>query len=160
VHHIQKTPRNTRQLQQHIPGTKYTTVDLITYLNVLLINKQQLTSLKFSLFVSYGDYKCGFKHSGLPTYQTFCICWILEKKLHYRGTVHQLFINLKEAIGSVMRNSYDILIEFGIHMKLVWLFKMFTLWSSGLWHNIVMWQKTSVLEDLRSCNQNVFKWNL
>ncbi|KAJ4451741.1 hypothetical protein ANN_03212 [Periplaneta americana] len=50
---------------------------------------------------------------------------ILEKKWEYKGTVHQLFIDIKKAYDSVKRELlYDILIEFGIPKKLVRLIKM------------------------------------
>jgi hypothetical protein len=50
---------------------------------------------------------------------------ILEKKWEYNGTVHQLFIDFKEAYDSVRREAlYNILIEFGITRKLVGLIKM------------------------------------
>ncbi|KAJ4434450.1 hypothetical protein ANN_23012 [Periplaneta americana] len=50
---------------------------------------------------------------------------IMEKKWEYKGTVHQLFIDLKKAYDSVKRHVlYDILIEFGIPKKLVRLIKM------------------------------------
>jgi hypothetical protein len=56
-----------------------------------------------------------------------CICQILEKKLEYNETVHQLFIDFKTAYDSVRRDAlYNIVIEFGIPMKLtVRLIKMF-----------------------------------
>ncbi|KAJ4451080.1 hypothetical protein ANN_02518 [Periplaneta americana] len=47
------------------------------------------------------------------------------EKLEYKGTVHQLFIDLKKAYDSVKREVlYDILIEFGIPKTLVRLIKM------------------------------------
>ncbi|KAJ4446063.1 hypothetical protein ANN_12749 [Periplaneta americana] len=50
---------------------------------------------------------------------------IMEKKWEYKGTVHRLFIDLKNAYDSVKREVlYDILIEFGIPKKLVRLIKM------------------------------------
>ncbi|KAJ4426744.1 hypothetical protein ANN_26543 [Periplaneta americana] len=50
---------------------------------------------------------------------------IIEKKLEYKGTVHQLFIDFKKAYDSVKREVlYDIHIEFGIPKKLVRLIKM------------------------------------
>jgi hypothetical protein len=61
----------------------------------------------------------------ISTDQIFCIRQILEKKWEYNETVHRLFIDLKKAHDSVRRKVfYNILIEFGIPMKLVWLFKM------------------------------------
>jgi hypothetical protein len=59
------------------------------------------------------------------TNQIFYIRQILEKTWEYNGTVHQLFINFKEACHSVRREVlYNILIEFGIPRKLVGLIKM------------------------------------
>jgi hypothetical protein len=50
---------------------------------------------------------------------------ILEKKWEYNETVHQLFIDFKKAYDSVRREVlYNILIEFGVPMKLVSLIKM------------------------------------
>jgi hypothetical protein len=47
------------------------------------------------------------------------------KKWEYNETVHQLFIDFKKAYESVRREVlYNILIEFGIPMKLVRLIKM------------------------------------
>jgi len=48
----------------------------------------------------------------------------LEKKLEYNEALHQLFKDFKQAYDSVMREVlYNILIEFGIPMKLVSLIK-------------------------------------
>jgi hypothetical protein len=48
-----------------------------------------------------------------------------KKKWEYSETVHQLFIDFKKAYDSVRREVlYNILIEFGIPMKLVRLIKM------------------------------------
>jgi hypothetical protein len=50
---------------------------------------------------------------------------MLEKKIEYNGTVHQLFIDFKKAYDSVGKEVlYNILIEFGIPRKLVGLIKM------------------------------------
>jgi hypothetical protein len=71
-----------------------------------------------------GDHQCGFRRNR-STDQIFCICQILEKKWEYNETVHQLFIDLKKAYDSVRREVlYNILIEFGVSMKLVRLIKM------------------------------------
>jgi hypothetical protein len=49
----------------------------------------------------------------------------MEEKWEYNGTVHQLFIDLKEAYDSVRREVlYNILIEFGAPMRLIRLIKM------------------------------------
>jgi len=47
------------------------------------------------------------------------------EKWEYNGTLHMLFIDFEKAYDSVRREVlYSILIEFGIHMKLVRLIKM------------------------------------
>jgi hypothetical protein len=54
-----------------------------------------------------------------------CIGQILEKKWEYNEAVHRLFIDFKKAYDSVRREFlYNILIEFGIAVKLVRLVKM------------------------------------
>jgi hypothetical protein len=46
--------------------------------------------------------------------QSFYIWQILEKKLEYNRTAHQLFIDLKKAYDSIKREVfYSILLEFG-----------------------------------------------
>jgi hypothetical protein len=66
-----------------------------------------------------GDHQCGVRHNRSTTDQ------ILEKKWEYNETVHQLFIDFKKACYSVRREVlYNILIEFGVPMKLVRLIKM------------------------------------
>ncbi|KAJ4445892.1 hypothetical protein ANN_12578 [Periplaneta americana] len=67
-----------------------------------------------------GDHQCGFRRNRSTIDQIFCIRQILEKKWENKGTVHQLFIDLKNAYDSVKREVlYNILIEFGIPKKLV-----------------------------------------
>jgi hypothetical protein len=52
---------------------------------------------------------------------------ILEKKEEYNETVHQLFVDFKKACDSVRREVlYNVLIEFGIPMKLVRLIKTYS----------------------------------
>ena len=59
----------------------------------------------------------------LIIYSAFAKC--LRKKWEYNEPVHQLFIDFKKAYDSVSREVlYKILIEFGIHRKLVRLIKM------------------------------------
>jgi hypothetical protein len=56
----------------------------------------------------------------LITGQIFCIHQVLEKKLEYNKTVHQLFLDLKKAYDSVRGEVlYNIVIEFGFPVKLV-----------------------------------------
>jgi hypothetical protein len=72
-----------------------------------------------------GDHQCGFRRNRSTTDQIFYIRQILEKKWEYNGTVHYLFIDFKKAYDSVRRKVlYNILIEFGIHRKVVWLIKL------------------------------------
>ena len=55
----------------------------------------------------------------------FCIRKILEKKWEHNEAVLQPFIDFKKAYDSIRREAlYNILIEFGIHKKLVRLIKM------------------------------------
>jgi hypothetical protein len=71
------------------------------------------------------DHQCGFRRNRSTTDQIFYIRQILEKKLEYNGTVHQLFIDFKKAYDSIKREVlYNILLEFGIPKKLVRLIKM------------------------------------
>jgi len=59
------------------------------------------------------------------TFHIFCISEMLEIKWEYNKTVHQLFIDFKKAYDSFRREVlYNILIEFGISMKLVRLIKV------------------------------------
>jgi purine nucleoside phosphorylase len=56
--------------------------------------------------------------------QIFCIHQILENTWEYNETVHQLFIDFSKAYDTVRREVlYNILIGFGVPMKLVWLIK-------------------------------------
>jgi hypothetical protein len=71
------------------------------------------------------SYPKGFRHNRSTTDQIFCIRQILEKKWEFNETVHQLFVDFKEACDSARREVlYNILIEFGTPMKLVRLIKM------------------------------------
>jgi hypothetical protein len=72
-----------------------------------------------------GDHQCGFRRNRSTTDQIFCSRQILEKKWEYNETVHQLFVDFKKAYDSVRREVlHNILIEFGVPMKLVRLIKM------------------------------------
>jgi hypothetical protein len=69
------------------------------------------------------DHQCGLRCERSD--QIFCIRQILEKKWEYNETIHQLFIDFKKVFDSVRREVlYNILIEFGVPMKLVRLIKM------------------------------------
>jgi len=72
-----------------------------------------------------GGHQCVFRHNRSTTDHIFCIRQIPEKKCEYNEAVHQLFIDFKKAYDSVRREVlFNILIEFGIPMKLVRLIKM------------------------------------
>jgi hypothetical protein len=60
----------------------------------------------------------------LITFSTFLTYW--RTKWEYSETVQLLYINFRKAYDSVRSKVlYNILIEFGIHMKLVRLIKMY-----------------------------------
>jgi hypothetical protein len=72
-----------------------------------------------------GGLQCGFQHNRSTTDHIFIIRQILVKKWEYNEAVHQLFADFKKACDSVRREVlYNILIEFGIPMKLVRLMKL------------------------------------
>jgi hypothetical protein len=73
-----------------------------------------------------GQYQCRIRCKISTTNQIFCIRQVLEKKLEYNRTVHQLFVDSEKAYEPVRREILsNILIEFGIPMKLVSLIKMY-----------------------------------
>jgi hypothetical protein len=70
---------------------------------------QEIPHILWNLKVHYRT------HKHLPH-----ICQILEKKWEYKEAVQQLFIEFKKAYDSVRREVlYNILMEFGIPLKLV-----------------------------------------
>jgi hypothetical protein len=72
-----------------------------------------------------GDHQCGVQCNKSTTDQISCICQILGNKWKYNEAVHQLFIDFRKAYDSVKREVlYNILIEFGIPLKLVRLIKI------------------------------------
>jgi hypothetical protein len=89
-----------------------------------------LSSILLSKLIPYaeeimGDHHCGLQCNGSTTSHIFCIHQILEKEWEYNEAVHQLFIDFKEVYDSVRKEvCYDIIMEFGISMKLVRLIKM------------------------------------
>jgi hypothetical protein len=71
-----------------------------------------------------GDQQCGFR-CNITTDQIFCILQILEKKRKYSEILLNLFINFKKVYDSVRREVlHNILIKFGVPIKLVTLIKM------------------------------------
>ena len=98
-------------------------------ISLLLTMYKILSNILLSRLTPYaeeiiGDHQCGFQCSS-TTDHIFCIRQILEKKWEYNEAVHQLFIDLKKAYDSFRREVlYNILIEFGIPMKLLRLIKI------------------------------------
>jgi hypothetical protein len=63
------------------------------------------------------DHQHGFQSNRSTTDQIFGIRQIMEKKWEYNQTVHQLFVDFKNAYDSVRSEVlYNILIEFGVPM--------------------------------------------
>jgi hypothetical protein len=80
---------------------------------------------KHTIWTIIGDHQCGFRRNRSTTDHIFSIRQILEKKWEYNEAEHQLFIVFKKAYDSVRREVlYNILIDFGMPMKLVRLIKM------------------------------------
>jgi hypothetical protein len=72
-----------------------------------------------------GGHQCGFRRNRSTTDHIFCIRQILEKKWEYNEAMNQLFADFRKTYDSVTREViYNILIEFGISLKLVRLIKM------------------------------------
>ena len=88
-----------------------------------------LTNILLSKLTPYteeiiGDHQREFRHNRSITDHILCIRQILEKKWEYHETVYHLFMDFKKAYDSVRKEViYNILIEFGIPMKLVGLIK-------------------------------------
>jgi len=84
-----------------------------------------LSNILLSMLTPYAeefieDYKCGFRRNRSTSDHIFCIRQILEKKWEYNEAMHQLCINFKKAYDSFRREVfYNILVDFGIPMKLV-----------------------------------------
>jgi hypothetical protein len=112
----------------HKKGDK---TECINYWGILLLPTSYKTlSNILSRLIPYadeiiGDHQCGLRCNRSMTDQIFYVCQILEKKWECNSTVHQLFIDSKKAYDSVrIEVLYNILIEFGIPMKLVGLITM------------------------------------
>jgi len=71
-----------------------------------------------------GDYQGGFRLGRSTTDQLFTIRQIMEKAWEYNITIHQLFVDFKQAYDSLYRNElFGIMMEFGIPEKLIRLAK-------------------------------------
>jgi len=105
------------------------TIIIIEGYHCYQLHKKILSYILVSRLTSYVDkiisnHQCGFQCNGSTTDQIFCIRQILQK-LEYNGTECQLFIDIKKANVSVRREVlYNILIQFGVPMKLFRLNKM------------------------------------
>jgi hypothetical protein len=72
-----------------------------------------------------GDYQCGFRKTRTTTDHIFALRNIMEKCYEYNISLHQLFIDYKQAYDSVNRNKLFVTMkEFGIPTKIVHLTKM------------------------------------
>jgi hypothetical protein len=102
----------------------------LSWLSLLSTPYKTLSNILLSRLSPYvdeiiGDHQCGFRRNRSITDQIFCSHQILEKKWEFNEAVHQLFVDFKKAYDSVRREVlHNILIEFGIPMKLVRLVKM------------------------------------
>jgi hypothetical protein len=106
------------------PCTAQLSID-ITVINFIQDLSNILISLSPCVDEIIGDHQCGFQHNRSSTDQIFCIHQILVKKWEYNETAHHLFLDLKKTYESVRREVlYNIVIEFGVPMKLVRLIKM------------------------------------
>jgi hypothetical protein len=104
------------------------------------------------------DHRCVFHCIRSTTDNIFYIHQILEKKWEYNEALHQLFIDFKKAYDSVKRDVlYNILIEFGIPMKLVRLIKMYltktysNLFSYFLYPSKIPFQKRYCAQQVICC---------
>jgi purine nucleoside phosphorylase len=72
-----------------------------------------------------GDHPCGFPCNRSTTDHIFCIRQIIGRPREHNVAVNQLFIDFKRTYDPFRREVlYNILIEFGISMKLARLTKM------------------------------------
>jgi hypothetical protein len=84
----------------------------------------------------------------MDTNHIFSIRQILEKKWEHNEAVHQLFIDFKKAYDCVRREVlYNILIEFGIPMKLVRLIKM---WLSETYSRVWVGKRLSQMFPIKN----------
>jgi hypothetical protein len=101
-------------------------IELVSYHSYQLHTKFCRISFSQDEDEIIGDNQFGFRCNRSTTDLIFCIRLILEEKLECSETVHQLFIDFKKTNDSVRREViyYNILIEFGVPMKLLRLMKM------------------------------------
>ena len=101
----------------------YRGISLLSTLYKILSNKHLSRMTPHSNQI-IGKYQCGARSNRATVDHKFSIRQILEKKWEYNNEVCQLFIDFKKAYDSIKRESlYDILIKFGVPIKLVRLIK-------------------------------------
>ena len=83
-----------------------------------------LSRLTSSAVEIIGDHQCGFRRNRSTTDHKFCILQIHETKWEYNEAVHQLFMDFQVYDPIRREVLYNILIEFGIPMKLLRLIRM------------------------------------
>ena len=67
-----------------------------------------------------GEYQGGFRYGRSTTDQIFTIRQIMEKAWEYNITIHQLFVDFKQAYDSIKRSAlFAIMEEFGFPKKLI-----------------------------------------
>lgn len=67
-----------------------------------------------------GDYQCGFRKNRSTVDQIFTIGQLMEKCWEYNKTLHQLFIDFKQAYDSIIRvELWNAMAELGIPKKLI-----------------------------------------
>jgi hypothetical protein len=97
---------------------------IATSISILECLQMGKPTLKLTIFWSIGEgirMYLMFDHSGQQIVIVTTILWWQK----YNETVHRLFIDFKKAYDSVRREVlHNILIEFGVPIKLVRLFKM------------------------------------
>jgi hypothetical protein len=101
-----------------------------TGISLLPTTYKILSNILLSRLISYTeeiivDQHFVFRRNSSTTDHIFCIRQIFEKKWEYNEALHQLVIYFKKTYESVRREAlYNILIKFGIRVKLVRLIKM------------------------------------
>jgi hypothetical protein len=74
-----------------------------------------LSNILLSRLIPYAeeimwDHRCGFRRNRSTNNHIFCIRQILEKKWEHNEAVHQFFIDLKKAYGSVRREAFSLIL--------------------------------------------------
>jgi hypothetical protein len=76
---------------------------MISGIVIVIIIYHSHKSIDSIIQLAISDHQCGFQHNRSTTDKIFCIRQILEKKLEYNETVHQLFTDFMKANDSVRR---------------------------------------------------------